>query len=265
MWGRFVPPSPPCPPGSSRELDGKGSQGLCPAPLGRGGAQPRGIVCIAPITTAAGGSQARRCRHGAHSPRFLHVVLPSRHVFGFYVEGGLPVLRPPVFLQRLLIDGRTPWRCPGCPCYHPWRSGCSVPPAPSSLASLGVAPSLWARRGGGRGNPAASEALPCSVLLTFPWLQGPMAELERLPFPCLRWVRRGVFSSRRGRNRSVGRGQHLGAPGHAEIPVAKGRIEQGAGHTARAGGQLPSLFPAMLGVLCPAVGHRCVGSWGSQD
>lgn len=126
----------------------------------------------------------------------------------------------------------------------PVESECSVPPAPSASAALGAAPSLWVRQGGGRGGRgglATSVALPCSVLLTFPRLQGLVAELQRIPFPCPRWVWRGIFSAW-GRNSSVGWGQHLGAPGHAEIPVAKGEIEQG-GRTqvpsmARAGGLL---------------------------
>lgn len=67
----------------------------------------------------------------------------------------------------------------------------------------------------------------------------------------------------------MGWGQHLGASCRAEIPVAKGRIEQGAGHScplySQGRGAAPSLLPAALGMLCPAVGHRCVSSWGSQD
>lgn len=194
------------------------------------------------------GSPARWCRHGARSPHLLHVLLPLRHIFGFYMEGGLPALHPPVFLQRLVVNGWTPWRCPRCPCYPPWRSECLVPPAPSASAALGAAPCLWVRWGGGRGGRgglAASVALPCSVLLPFPRLQGLVAESQRIPFPCPCWVRRGIFSAW-GRNSSVGWGQHLGAPGHAEIPVAKGGIEQ-RGRT-----QLPPPWLGQGGCSIPA-------------
>lgn len=49
MWGRFVPPSPPQPPGCSRELGGKGSQGPWPAPLPARGGSAQGMVTTAGV------------------------------------------------------------------------------------------------------------------------------------------------------------------------------------------------------------------------
>lgn len=59
MWGCFVPPSPLHPPRSSRELDGKGSHGLCPAPLPALPAQGQGW----PGGCSAPGHGVRRSHH----------------------------------------------------------------------------------------------------------------------------------------------------------------------------------------------------------
>lgn len=114
-----------------------------------------------------------------------------------------------------------------------------MPPAPSTSAALGTAPSRWVRWGGDRSfAPQHPPDLPLA-----PGSDGCVTQTS---LPCPRGVRRGAGSSAGGRNPSMGWGQHLGAPGCAEIPVAKGRIEQG-GRT-----QLPPTRPGQGGCSIPA-------------
>lgn len=67
-------------------------------------------------------------------------------------------------------------------------------------------------------------------------------------------------SSAQVRNHSVA-GDSARAPGDAQIPAG---MEPGAGTQLRAL-QLPQCLSRPFRELCPAVGHRCLGSWGSWD
>lgn len=150
----------------------------------------------------------------------------------------LPVLHPSVFLQHLLVSGWTCGFALGL-CYLPWSSRCPVPPTPSLSA-------VWSllRWGGGRG-PVSSEASPCSILWTSPWLQSPMAESQRLPFPCL------------GQESLHGLGQHLGARDNAETP---GSVEDRAGGHSQWGCSIPA--PSSTAGALPCHGVLLCGLTG---
>lgn len=82
-------------------------------------------------------------------------------------EGSLGFIH--LFLQHLLIDGWSWWSCPGSLC-HP-----SVHSGPCRRDQEGTEVALL-------------QGLALSTLLTFPWLQGVMAEPKALPFLLLMLV-----------------------------------------------------------------------------
>lgn len=118
--------------------------------------------------------------HGGSAPGHNLCHFHHRHCHGFPVgstglpprtscwkEGSLGFIH--LFLQHLLIDGWSWWSCPGSLC-HP-----SVHSGPCRRDQEGTEVALL-------------QGLALSILLTFPWLQGVMAEPKALPFLLLMLV-----------------------------------------------------------------------------